>query len=54
MALYNFFPLNRGDEKFFKGMGGGVGILENLVRLKKANFSIYYPVSVCLEGSGLG
>jgi len=32
---------------------GWIGKLEELVRLKKASFSICYPVSVRLEGSGL-
>jgi hypothetical protein len=50
-TIHNFFLLNRGDN--FLKEWGGVGKLENLVRLKKASFSIcYYSVSVCLEGSG--
>jgi hypothetical protein len=52
MTLHNLFLLSRGDKNSLKGWGG-VGKLENLVRLKKASFSICYPVSVHLEGSGL-
>ena len=53
-TLHNFFLLNRVNKKFSKDLGvRGVGKLEKLVRLKKASFSICYPVSVCLEGSGL-
>jgi hypothetical protein len=51
-TLPHFFLLNRGSNKNLKGWGG-VGKLENLVSLKKASFSIYYPVFVCLEGSGI-
>ena len=32
---------------------GGIGKLEKLVILKKSSFSISYPVTGCLEGSGL-
>jgi hypothetical protein len=51
-ALDGFFLENGETRNVLKGWGG-VGKLENLVRLKKARLSICYPVSVCLEGSGL-
>ena len=52
-TLHNFFLMNRGDKKKSLKEWKEVGKLEKLVRLKKASFSICYPVSVCLEGSGL-
>ena len=52
MTLHNYFLLNRGEKKFFKVVEG-VEQLEELVRLKKASFGMYYQVSVCLESSEL-
>jgi hypothetical protein len=51
MMLHGSFLLNMG-EKFFKGVGRYRKI-RKLVRYKKGNFNICYPVSVCLEVSGL-
>ena len=53
-TLHNFFLLNSVNKKFSKDLGGrGIGKLEKLVRLKKASFSICYPVSAYLDGSTL-
>jgi hypothetical protein len=45
-TLHNFFLMNRGDKKKSLKEWKEVGKLENLVRLKKAIFSICY--SVCI------
>ena len=54
-VLYGFFSHTHTytHNFFFLHVWGRRRKLENLIRLKKARFSVSYPVSVCLEGSGL-